>query len=371
VLHRLLLVEVANFKFVTVLCCLTGGLLLRGFTRRRGRAIVVVAGSLAALLAVADGVNTHYGYLPQVADVVGAVDWPTVPLQDAVHASPVPTPPVSRAILRAGGIVNLPVDGVVSGFGRHDVLIDLPPQYFTEPTARFPVVYLLHGSPGRPEDWLRAARLLQTGRAIDAVRPMIFVMPPMSRGWLDDSECVNSRRERIETWLVADVLPTVDRLLRTTAKREDRAVVGMSAGGYCALNLAIRDSALFGAAFDMSGYTGPTYDGGLHRLFGADWSAQAAQNMPAQYVSSHHVTLPLRIRFDAGAQDPRPLREIGALLPTLRNHRIDTTVVTRSGGHTYHVWVPALREGLAWLATVFPAVATATTVRGVTDRPVS
>ena len=33
----------------------------------------------------------------------------------------------------------------------------LPPQYFTNPRQHFPVVYLLHGNPGRPTDWLTAA----------------------------------------------------------------------------------------------------------------------------------------------------------------------------------------------------------------------
>jgi S-formylglutathione hydrolase FrmB len=126
----------------------------------------------------------------------------------------------------------------------------------------------------------------------------------------------------------------------------------MSAGGYCALNLTLRNSEVFSAAVDMSGYTEPTYDGGLQRLFGPRWAAAAAANTPAQYLATHRVTLPLRVRFDVGRGDRRPLREVRALLPVLRAVGVGVSLTTRSGGHTYHVWVPALRDGLAWLATV-------------------
>ena len=56
-----------------------------------------------------------------------------------------------------------------SGFGPSTALVYLPPQYFAEPALRFPVVYLLHGSPGTPADWIRGGGADATGAAL-AVR---------------------------------------------------------------------------------------------------------------------------------------------------------------------------------------------------------
>lgn len=362
----LLSVEVANWKIVSILAVLSVLAAAGAFMRRRHLVAFTGLALAAATLAGADTVNTYYGYLPQLADVVGATEWQVIPARDVLAVRPPQTglTRISLAIRHEGGVVSLPITGQRSHFGRHGVLVYLPPAYFTDPARRFPVVYLLHGSPGRPEDWLRAGRLTHVIQPLQSTAPLIVVMPPMSEGWLDDSECVNGRREHIETWLVEDVVPRIDRDLRTLPDRAHRGLAGMSAGGYCALNLAVRDSGVFGSALDMSGYTEPTYDGGLRSLFGTHWQQAAAQNTPRIYLATHPVMLPLHIRIDVGRDDPRPLRETRALLPDLQRHEVDATLVTRPGSHTYHVWVPALRNGLQWLATLLsdgPAAAPART----------
>src|SRR5664280_2537066 len=86
-------------------------------------------------------------------------------------------------------------------------------------------------------------------------------MPRDSHWWLDDSECV-------------DGVAAVDAQLRTVADRSHRAVGGMSAGGYCALNLGLRHRDTFAAIVDMSGLTVPTHAGGLTALFGSEPAAR-------------------------------------------------------------------------------------------------
>ena len=132
----------------------------------------------------------------------------------------------------------LPADPA-HGFGVTDNVAYLPPQYFTDPNARFPVVYLFHGSPGRPADWFHGGRAAQEGHAVAAAgHPAIVFAAQMSRSWTDDPECVDGVHELVESHLLAQVIPTVDSHLRTLADR-DRVFAGMSAGGYCALNLGL------------------------------------------------------------------------------------------------------------------------------------
>ena len=255
--------------------------------RKHHRASAIVVGLLAFVLlpaSAADAFNAHYQYLPRLADVVNTPTWPTARASAVLHLAP--NAPTSSAVpsrrsapsvrtaqvttLQAGAphtpapyaqgvVVQLPLPGRVSGFGTHSAYVYLPPQYFPEPTMRFPVLYLIHGSPGGPIDWFRSARAAEAGeQAAQRGTPTIIVAPRASRSWTDDSECVNQPREQVETYLTVDVPAAVDAVLRTTASRAGRAIGGNSAGGFCALNLGLRHRDVFRAIVDLSGFDHPT-----------------------------------------------------------------------------------------------------------------
>jgi hypothetical protein len=65
--------------------------------------------------------------------------------------------------------------------GRHQpVDVYLPPGYAQHPQRRYPVLYLLHGVPGRPGAFLRTVRagvVEDELVALRKLRPMILVMP--------------------------------------------------------------------------------------------------------------------------------------------------------------------------------------------------
>lgn len=345
----LLRIEVANWKVVAVFAgaSLVFGLLV---LRRRNRWLPLGLSLCLAATAAADAVNTYFGYLPQVADVVGVTDWPTVPAAALTpHAKGRSL--ISEAVHDSGGVVSIRIAGVNSGLGMHHAYVYLPPQYFASPRRRFPVIYLLHGSPGRPQDWLRAAGAVRAGAEVAADgHPVLLVMPTMSHGWLDDSECVDGSDGAWETWLTSDVVSAIDRQFRTRPTRLGRALAGMSAGGYCSLNLLVRHSDEFAVALDMSGYTIPTHAGGDAALFGQRWRTELAANTPSIFITHHPLRRPVRLRFDVGRGDHEPQREFDKLEPRLTKCGMQVLVVHRAGGHTYHVWAPALRSGIEWIA---------------------
>jgi enterochelin esterase-like enzyme len=334
--------------------------------RRRGRRLLVstlaVSAVFASLLSAADMVNAHYEYLPRVSDVLGQRDWPTLDRQQLVLLSGVTpaTPPARAGGRRAlslpprGAVISIrtPDDGV--GFAASHALVYLPPQYFTEPQARFPVTYLLHGSPGVPVDWLRGAGAATAGERVAASgEPQILVMPTVSRDWLDDSECVDGSRTRVETYVIQDVVPAVDAQLRTRADRADRTVGGMSAGGYCALNLGLRHRDVFANIIDMSGYTHPTHSGGMPALFGRvpDLAQIVAANSPDAYAATLTSTPATHVYFLCGTADHSSLAEMSALRAELSARGITVSWHTRHGGHTYGVWRPGLLDALRWSGT--------------------
>lgn len=318
--------------------------------RLRFRSAWLVAVLVTSLLA-ADAVNSYFSDLPHLGDVVsvatGRHSWPGLEPQDL---QPSNYPEAAREAPR-GGVVELPIPDAGSGFGRSTALVYLPPQYFTEPGRHFQVVYLLHGSPGTPADWIRGGGAVQTGAALAAVgQPAVIVMPRMSHHWLDDPECVDGIRLRAETHLISDVLPTVDGAVRTVPTADGRVIAGMSAGGFCALNLGLRHPDLFGTIVDMSGLDRPTHRGGVAALFGPGEQglARAAANDPSRYAARLPERLPTRIWLDSGRSDGAVLAGMNRLEVTFRRRGIDARLTARPGSHTYSVWRPALRQALAW-----------------------
>jgi enterochelin esterase-like enzyme len=331
--------------------------------RRRGRRVIIgMVATLALVLSLAsaaDAVNAHYQYMPRVADVVGERTWPTANVADLTSPRP-SIDQVSRSVSGRtrptrshprGAVVKIHVNATGVGFDGDTVLVYLPPQYFTDHTAHFPVVYLLHGSPGIPIDWLRGGDAAHAAFvAATENHPQILAIPPASRNWLDDSECVDGVHTRVETYLIHDVVPAVDAQLRTLPDAAHRTVAGMSAGGYCALNLGLRNRTVFGSIVDMSGYTHPTHAGGMAALFGhrADLQQVVAANSPDIYVNHLTPTPPTRLYLLCGTDDGGALRQMAAMRDRLRTRGFPVTWVTRPGGHTYGVWRPGLVSALTW-----------------------
>ena len=343
-----------------------GAARLRAMPRRRRlvRAAVSVPLLLAVLAgtgSVADAVNVHFGYLPRLGDVVGLAvggggAWPMVSATDLAD-------PQTAALRPDGAVLPLRLPDRGSGFGPSEALAYLPPQYFAQPFARFPVTYLLHGSPGVPADWLRGGDAVAAGLAqARAGRPVIIVMPAVSHGWLDDPECVDGSHERAESHFVDDVVPGVDSALRTVADREHRVLAGMSAGGYCALNLGLKHRDLVATIIDMSGLDRPTHRGGVSALYGPGEQARvkAAADSPGLYAPDLPAGPPVRVWLDDGLSDHETRPGMERLATELRvaadrGAGVSVELHLRPGAHTFHVWAPALRDSLDWATRGLPS----------------
>ena len=133
------------------------------------------------VLILAVGLNTELLAYPTLADLLGISRYPSpssVEVEDAQQN---------------GAIADIPVPDTASGFGRFDAEVWLPPQYFTEPLTRFPVVILTHGNPGQSTDWLEGGDVAEVGlEAARAAQPVILVMPTVLRTPYGDSLCVNT-----------------------------------------------------------------------------------------------------------------------------------------------------------------------------------
>ncbi len=143
------------------------------------------------------------------------------------------------------------------------VRVLLPAGYAKRAGRRYPVLYLLHGASGDRTSWTSAGQ--GDAEALTARLPLIVVMPDGGRGgfytnWFNNGA---GGRPRWEDWHVKQLIPWVDSHFRTLAVRRDRAIAGLSMGGFGTFSYASRHPDLFTAALSLSGAVDPLTPPGL------------------------------------------------------------------------------------------------------------
>jgi enterochelin esterase-like enzyme len=153
---------------------------------------------------------------------------------------------------------------------RRPTLVYLPPGFSR--ARRYPVLYLLCGFPGSPyefSDGLQLATAADTVIANDGVRAFVAVAPPAGLTARYNGEWTGEW----EDYVVQDVVPWIDAHLPTIASAGGRAIAGLSAGGYGAIDIGLRHATLFGTLESWSGYFRPFRDGSLRHASRAELAA--------------------------------------------------------------------------------------------------
>jgi enterochelin esterase-like enzyme len=220
----------------------------------------------------------------------------------------------------------------------------LPPGFNL--SHRYPVVYLLHGLPGSPSEYIDGAGL---GEFADAqivagtLRPFIAVIPAAGTSPSYNGEWAGYW----ETALVNDIVPWVDAHLPTLASASGRTIAGLSAGGFGAVDIALRHPGLFGTVESWSGYFTPLRDG---PFVDADMATLEAHN-PTVLVRGEAATLRrdrTRFAISTGPAHSRQVKPASstAFADELRTLRI--AVAYHSYASPLGQWREQLDNGLVW-----------------------
>ncbi len=139
------------------------------------------------------------------------------------------------------------------------VYVVLPPGYAGHPGQRYPVLYLLHGFPGEPLQFLNVGQVATTEATLVAagrMKPMIVVLPTGTRSLLTDEEWANGIRpgNGWETFVARDLVNAIDARYRTIPGARGRGIAGLSEGGYGALNIGLHHPGEFSVLESWSGY---------------------------------------------------------------------------------------------------------------------
>jgi enterochelin esterase-like enzyme len=227
------------------------------------------------------------------------------------------------------------------GGRRQETYVYLPSGYAQHPHRRYPVLYLLHGFPGRPLAWLETVRmgiiddsLTVSGRA----GPVILVMPFGSTGTFTDKEWVDGATpgNGWATFVARDLVRYVDSHYRTIPTRAARAIGGLSEGGYGAIDIALHHPREFSVVESWSGYEKPDP---LRSIFGPQLQL-LARNDPRTLlprVAPELRRLGTYFWFYSSSEDKFRTQN-RAFAQQLARERLPFRYFEGYGGHNWALW---------------------------------
>jgi S-formylglutathione hydrolase FrmB len=222
--------------------------------------------------------------------------------------------------------------------GRLGLSVYLPEGYSSS-SQRYPVVYFLHGLPATSSSYGGADFLARALAATD--RRAIIVAPQGARDNDSDPEYLDWGPGRNwETAITRDVIHYVDAHWRTVPTRTGRAIVGLSAGGYGAVLLALHHLEAFSVVESWSGYFRPTNPAGTRTLDLGSSRANAKASAHAFVTSLRRAFAqrPTFFAFYVGHDDERFEAENVRFDRELTAAKVPHLFHVYPGGHSQNVW---------------------------------
>ena len=161
----------------------------------------------------------------------------------------------------------------VTGSWRH-AMVYLPPDYEANPKKRYPVLYLQHGGGEDETGWIRQGRanfILDNLIAAGEAKPMIIVMasgyarragvpaPNLAGAPMGSPQAAQARNEMAKAFeddVTKALIPFVDNTYRTVPNRDNRAMAGLSMGGFQTFHVTLNNLDLFSHIGGFSGAAG-------------------------------------------------------------------------------------------------------------------
>ncbi|MGK5637420.1 alpha/beta hydrolase [Streptomyces sp. URMC 126] len=331
--------------------------------RPRHWAPAALAGLLVVLLG-ASQINRHFDQYPTARSALNTWLTKTTKLSDATGTTrptlsvppgktldevwhPPPDLPSDGTLSRTG------IPGTASGFHARDAYVYLPPAYRADPRPLLPVLVLMAGQPGSPDDWINSGRLVDMMNAFAAAHrglaPVVVVVDPLGSQFAN-TLCLDSRLGRVQTYLATDVPAWIRAHLQTAPAPASWAVSGISFGGTCALQLGVNAPHVYGVLNDVSGQEEPTLGSRkktVDEAFGGDAAAFARVN-PLDVMARERFP-GTRAAFVAGRDDGtyRPQQRKVYEAAVAAGMRAEW--VELPGGHSWQVWRPGLERQLPWI----------------------
>jgi enterochelin esterase-like enzyme len=229
-------------------------------------------------------------------------------------------------------------------------LVYLPPTYNTPQGQNkyYPTLYLLHGSPGKDIDWITGGKAVQSADTLIAahkIPELIIVFPDGNGRPKETSEWGNSgdHQQLIENYVAYDLVQYIDHHYRTLPDPGDRAIGGLSMGGFGAMNIAVHHPDIFGTVISLGGY---------YRAEGTIWgknSAYIRYNSPLEMLPMTKAAWRLHFFLGAATKDQPYYSDTRQFAQELDKLHIPYHFDLERGYHSWAVWQVQMYKALLWL----------------------
>jgi enterochelin esterase-like enzyme len=282
-----------------------------------------------------------------LALAAGSSDLFIISPDEGLHAAP-SIGGVSQRV--HGAIVQDAVVSVALGGQKRSFLVYLPYSYRTPQGQKkhYPTLYLLHGSPGQPKDWLNGGQASESADTLIAtgqIPELILIIPDGNGRPGATPEWANSfdQHQRIETYVTSDLVQYVDKHYRTIPDVAHRGIAGLSMGGFGAMNIAIHHPDIFGWVISLGGY---------YSAEGSIWGHNAAYmqaNSPLLTIQHTRAAWKLHIYLGAATRDQPYYNDTLQFIAVLNKLHIPYHFDLENGYHSWRIWQTQIYHSYTWL----------------------
>ncbi|MBK7870510.1 MAG: esterase [Saprospiraceae bacterium] len=209
----------------------------------------------------------------------------------------------------------------INGKERH-INVYVPAEYESNPNKRYPVLYLVHGWGEDENGWSIQGHmanimdgLIAAGQAV----PMIVVMPS---GDIKTNSDVREASGDVTDIFAKNLVPFIDKTFRTKTDKQNRAMAGLSRGGFQTCITVSKNMDQFGWMGTFSGLF-VRGDDGIENAFNGMFKDPTAFNKQ------------MKLFFVSTGTEERSPKE---LVETLKNKGVNNIVYHESQG-TAHEWL--------------------------------
>jgi enterochelin esterase-like enzyme len=229
------------------------------------------------------------------------------------------------------------------------------PSGYESSNLHYPVLYLLHGHGGGMYDWVNKGHIQSTADALIAsgeIPPAIIVMPDAGMTWYVD------RQEHMESAVIRDLIPEVQRQFHALDSRAGRLIGGLSMGGYGALRFSLKYPEMFAAAALLSPAIYepvPPEGSGARRagVFGSqafDVQVWKSLNYPALWDAYLAKKTPVPMYVNSGDDDEHFVEwEATKLYDLLRRNDQPAQLRIVDGPHSWAVWQSTIGDAMRYI----------------------
>ncbi|TPW77955.1 alpha/beta hydrolase [Schumannella soli] len=340
------------------------------FTPAGGR-VIATFGVVLAVTVGALGVNADFGQYPSIGSILGAPAEAPLPASllaaQKQHAPGGTAPRDGDAddLTHLAAPADQPRDGVIgtvtipattSHFAARHAYVYLPPRAIASPQTALPVLILLSGQPGGPDNMVQAGdlRRIADGYAShhDGLAPIIVVPDQLSRPD-NNPMCLDSALGNSATYLTVDVPHWILTHLDVDDVNGAWALGGFSQGGTCTIQLGSQHPELFTALLDISGQVAPFNTSVANTIavgFHGDAAAYRAA-LPLTVLAARAPYANTTAVFSSGELDARYGPGVTQMAAAAKAAGMSVTRITSPG--TAHDWTTvrwSLAHGLPTIA---------------------